>query len=189
MDKEFNLPAFYSGLLLAVIAFLLKELGVSSIAKQRLSWILLSKIFLFLAIDEIFQIHELFVIANLRQYVHPSLSSIWIIPYGALSALFLFKFGPFFLRLGRATSRLSFISGIIYISGAIGIEALNSWLVMTGQISLSGFWYEAISGVEELLEMFGLIIFLYALLRELLSYHQSLNFRFLILENQEIDSP
>ena len=67
MDKEFNLPAFYSGLLLAVIAFLLKELGVSSIAKQRLSWILLSKIFLFLAIDEIFQIHELLQLENFAE--------------------------------------------------------------------------------------------------------------------------
>ena len=104
--------------------------------------------FLFLSIDEVFQIHELFVISDLRQYVHPSLASIWVIPYGILFVLFSCRFVPFFLGLRGPISVFSLVSGGVYVTGAIAIEALNSWLVRTGQISRNGFYYEAISGFE-----------------------------------------
>ena len=125
--------------------------------------------FLFLSFDEVFQIHELFVVSDLRQYVHPSLASIWVIPYGILFVLFSCRFVPFFLGLRSPISIFSFVSGGIYVTGAIIVEALNSWLVRTGQISRSGFCYEAISGFEELFEMLGVIIFLYAIMLELQS--------------------
>ena len=125
--------------------------------------------FLFLSFDEVFQIHELFVVSDLRQYVHPSLPSIWVIPYGILFVLFSCRFVPFFLGLRSPISVFSFVSGGIYVTGAIVVEALNSWLVRTGQISRSGFYYEAISGFEELFEMLGVIIFLYAIMLELQS--------------------
>ena len=169
LDEEFNLTAIYSGLLLYASSFLLKEIAVSSQGGKRRDWMLLSKIFLFLAFDEVFQVHELFVIPGLRQYLHPSLASIWVIPYGILFALFSFKFIPFFLSLRNQVSVLSLISGGVYVSGAIAFEALNSWLVRTGQISRSSFYYELISGFEELFEMVGIIIFLYALMLELRS--------------------
>ena len=169
LDEEFNLTAIYSGLLLYASSFLLREIAVSSQGGKRRDWMLLSKVFLFLAFDEVFQLHELFVIPGLRQYLHPSLASIWVIPYGILFALFSFKFIPFFLGLRNQVSVLSLISGGVYVSGAIAFEALNSWLVRTGQISRSGFYYELISGFEELFEMVGIIIFLYALMLELRS--------------------
>ena len=100
LDEEFNLTAFYSGMLLGMASFLLNKLGQLSEKGGRKNWIILSKIFLFLAIDEIFQIHELFVIPELRQYVHPSLASIWVIPYAAIAAYFAIKFVPFFISQG-----------------------------------------------------------------------------------------
>ena len=169
LDEEFNLTAIYSGLLLYASSFLLKEIAISSQGGKRRDWMLLSKVFLFLAFDEVFQVHELFVIPGLRQYLHPSLASIWVIPYGILFALFSFKFIPFFLKLRNKVSVLSLISGGVYVSGAIVFEALNSWLVRTDQISRSSFYYELISGFEELFEMLGIIIFLYALMLELRS--------------------
>ena len=150
---------------------------------KRQNWIILSKIFLFLAIDEIFQIHELFVIPELRQYVHPSLASIWVLPYGAIAAYFAIKFVPFFISQGRRMSQISLVSGFIYVTGAIGMEACNSWLVMTGEISRQGFWYEAISGIEELLEMTGIIIFIYGLLLALVKRQKKLSFEFSIARN------
>ena len=176
LDEEFNLTAVYSGLLLCASSFLLKEIAVSSQGGKRRDWMLLSKVFLFLAFDEVFQVHELFVIPGLRQYLHPSLASIWVIPYGILFALFSFKFIPFFLSLRKKVSVLSLISGGVYVSGAIAFEALNSWLVRTGQISRSSFYYELISGFEELFEMVGIIIFLYALMLELRSRFSCLRY-------------
>ena len=161
-------------------SFLLNKLGELSGKGERQTWLILSRVFLFLAIDEIFQIHELFVIPELRQYVHPSLASIWVLPYGAIAAYFAIKFVPFFISQGRRISQLSVASGVIYVSGAIGIEACNSWLVMTEVISRQGFWYEAISGIEELLEMTGIILFIYTLLIELIQRQKKLSFKFSI---------
>ena len=169
LDEEFNLPAIYSGLLLFFCSLLLRQISVLCKKVERKNWILLSRVFLFLSFDEVFQIHELFVVSDLRQYVHPSLASIWVIPYGILFVLFSCRFVPFFLGLRSPISVFSFVSGGIYVTGAIIVEALNSWLVRTGQISRSGFCYEAISGFEELFEMLGVIIFLYAIMLELQS--------------------
>ena len=113
LDEEFNLTAFYSGMLLGMASFLLNKLGGLSGKRERQNWTILSKIFLFLAIDEIFQIHELFVIPELRQYVHPSLASIWVIPYAAIAVYFAIKFVPFFISQGRRISQLSVASGVI----------------------------------------------------------------------------
>ncbi|MEC7739163.1 MAG: hypothetical protein VYE46_09860 [Cyanobacteriota bacterium] len=150
LDEEFNLTAIYNGALLYASSFLLKVIAISSQGGKRRDWMLLSRVFLFLAFDEVFQVHELFVIPGLRQYLHPSLASIWVIPYGILFVLFSYRFIPFFLKLRNRVSVLSLVSGGVYVSGAIVFEALNSWLVRTGQISRSGFYYELISGFEEL---------------------------------------
>ena len=180
LDEEFNLTAIYNGALLYASSFLLKEIAISSQGGKRRDWMLLSRVFLFLAFDEVFQVHELFVIPGLRQYLHPSLASIWVIPYGILFVLFSYRFIPFFLKLRNRVSVLSLVSGGVYVSGAIVFEALNSWLVRTGQISRSGFYYELISGFEELFEMLGVIIFLYALMLELRSRFACLEFRFMV---------
>ena len=180
LDEEFNLTAIYSGVLLYVSSFLLKQIALSCRGGDVRGWMLLSKVFLFLAFDEVFQVHELFVISDLRQYVHPSLASIWVIPYGILFALFALKFIPFFLRLRRRVAVFALIAGGVYVTGAIVFEALNSWLVRTDQISRSGFYYELISGFEELFEMLGVIIFLYALLLELRSRFVRLEYNFTV---------
>ena len=80
-------------------------------------------------------------------------------------------------------SQISLVSGVIYVTGAIGMEVCNSWLVMTGEISRQGFWYEAISGIEELLEMTGIIIFIYGLLLALVKRQKKLSFEFSIARN------
>ena len=169
LDEEFNLPAIYSGLLLFFCSLLLRQISLLCKKYERKNWILLSRVFLFLSFDEVFQIHELFVISDLRQYVHPSLASIWVIPYGILFVLFSCRFVPFFLGMRGPIAVFSLVSGGVYVTGAVAVEALNSWLVRTGQISRSGFYYEAISGFEELFEMLGVIIFFYAILLELQS--------------------
>ena len=79
--------------------------------------------------------------------------------------------------------QISLASGVIYVTGAIGMEVCNSWLVMKGVISRQGFWYEAISGIEELLEMTGIIIFIYGLLLELMKRKKQLSFKFSIASN------
>ena len=107
LDEEFNLPAIYSGFLLFFCSLFLRQISIFCKKAEKRSWILLSRVFLFLSFDEVFQIHELFVISGLRQYVHPSLASIWVIPYGILFVLFSCRFVPF--SSGCVAQFLSFL--------------------------------------------------------------------------------
>ena len=58
LDEEFNLTAIYSGLLLCASSFLLKQIALSCRGGDIKGWTLLSKVFLFLAFDEVFQVHD-----------------------------------------------------------------------------------------------------------------------------------
>ena len=48
------------------------------------------------------------------------------------------------------------------------MEMVGSFAVRTGLIRLHSIWYGAITGIEESLEMLGLILFMQALMQELL---------------------
>ena len=50
-------------------------------------WTLLSRIFVFLALDEALQIHEILIIPGLRHQVHPALASTWVVPYAGSPSL------------------------------------------------------------------------------------------------------
>ena len=54
LDEEFNLTAIYGGALLCVSSFLLKQIALSCRGGDIRGWMLLNKVFLFLAFDEVF---------------------------------------------------------------------------------------------------------------------------------------
>ena len=58
LDEELNLTAIYSGVLLYVSSFLLKQIALSCRGGDIRGWMLLSKVFLSLAFDEVFQVHD-----------------------------------------------------------------------------------------------------------------------------------
>ena len=58
LDEEFNLTAIYSDVLLCVSSFLLKQIALSCRGGDIRGWMLLRKVFLFLAFDEVFQVHD-----------------------------------------------------------------------------------------------------------------------------------
>ena len=84
MDREFNLPTLFSSALLLLAALLMQRLAQNSDRIASQGWRLLSKIFIFLALDEVLQIHEILIIPGLRHQVHPALASTWVVPYACL---------------------------------------------------------------------------------------------------------
>ena len=66
MDREFNIPTLFSSTIMLACAYILNEIKKVSEKRSFKDWGLLSKIFIFLAIDEFFQIHEIFIIPELR---------------------------------------------------------------------------------------------------------------------------
>lgn len=164
-NTEANIPTFYSSLallscsiLLAFISFSLKRHGSSYI-----SWGGLAIIFLFLSIDEIATIHERF-----HDRLHPLLNTsgllyyAWVIPYGIALLLVLGIYLKFLINLPKNYLYLFIISGVTFISGAIGIESICGWY--SESYGTSTLHYAFFYTCEEFLEMLGIVFFIYTLL-------------------------
>ena len=177
MDREFNIPTLFSSTIMLACAYILNEIKKVSKKLPSKDWRLLSKIFIFLAIDEFFQIHEIFIIPDLRPYLSPALGSTWVIPYTALVIYLGWRFSKFLRSLEKYTRQKFLQSAGIFLSGAVGMEIVGSYLVRTGIIRLHSIWYGSITGLEELLELIGLIIFLTALANYLIKKNGTIYLR------------
>jgi hypothetical protein len=163
-DNELNIPTFYSSLTIMLCSILLSIIGASkkNIGNEYLYWYGLAIIFLFLSIDEILSIHERLIIP-VRKSLNTSglLYFAWVIPY-AISLIFLMLiYFKFLINLPKRTMLLFIVSGMIYVLGAIGFELLGGW-----QFQISGKYsiiYSFIWTCEELFEMLGIAVFVYAL--------------------------
>jgi hypothetical protein len=170
-NSEANIPSFYSALAIlfsAILLFLIGNLGAEREKGQSMSWKLLGYIFTFLALDEFVSIHENLtgMTRNLigngtgNGYLHYA----WVIPYVVafgFASIYLLRF---YLRLPAATKCKFTVGGILFVGGAVGMEMLGGryeYLHGHGQ-DLN---YAMLATAEELLEMVGIIVFIYALLK------------------------
>lgn len=183
MDKEVNFPTLYTCILLllcaGLITLIIKNKDHSGNQLDN-KWKALRWIFCFLALDEALQIHEIFIISNLKDYVPALLTNIWIIPYGLFAIYAFFYFIKLVLRLPKKIRNLVLASGFIYVLGALGMEIIGSYLVRVETIRLHGVSYGLICTVEETLEICGLIIFIHALMLYIFNYQEQIfkiNFR------------
>jgi hypothetical protein len=166
LDGEGNIPAWYSASLLLFCSMLLAVIAVAQRQHRRghvVHWLILSLIFLFLSLDETAQLHEL-SISPLRDRFGATgfLYYAWIVPAGICVALFVVAYLRFLGNLPARTRGLFLVAGAVFVGGAIGVEAVSGM-----QASLQGeqnLTYHLIITLEELLEMAGVTIFIYALL-------------------------
>ena len=173
LDNESNIPTFFSTILILLSSLIL--LGIAIVTKiNRRHWFGLSAIFLFLAFDESFMIHERLT-DFFRSYVAgiDFLVFAWVIPYFLLVLIFCIFYFRFFLRLPKKIKQLFALAFILYVGGALGLEILGAKLfVLYGRNSLP-FFIEMI--FEEILEMSGILVFVYALLTYVSQYLGGLN--------------
>ncbi|UHG92484.1 hypothetical protein [Spirosoma oryzicola] len=166
VDSELNIPTFYNACLLLLSSVLLQLAklikGPSQVKRQH--WSILSIIFLLLAMDESTSFHELLNVSTLQGNVPASkyLHWTWVIP-GMLFVVAVFVFFiPFLLALPRRTASLMILAGATYVGGAIGLEVIGSAVIVD-----EGFFnlhYSLVTHLEELMEMTGLVVFIYCLL-------------------------
>jgi len=165
LDKETNFPTWYAALSLMICSTLLL---IISAAKRKSNdryffhWIFLGIIFLLLATDEMLQLHEQ-VSTPIRNVLNTTgyLYFTWTIPAVILGIVFLVAYFKFLLHLPRNYKILFITSGVIYILGAIGLEIIGSnHIYFYGPNNIS---YAFITTVEELLEMTGVLFFIYTL--------------------------
>lgn len=179
LDREANVPTWYSSITLLVCSILL---GIIALRKKtemdqyRLHWITLSLIFLYLSIDEASQIHEkssrLFSQFNFDGIFYYS----WTIIGITLVFIFILVYIKFIIDLPKMTRSLFFISGVLFVGGAIGMELISGLHhSINGQENLT---YAMMTTLEEMLEMLGVAVFVYSLLTYIRLYVKEVTINF-----------
>jgi len=168
VDREKNIPSLYAGFLLIFCSLLL---GAIAVAKKRsrdrysLHWQCLSIVFLYLSADEWFSIHE-----TVNTLIHQNGGITGEKQWDVLNLVILIVFSlvylKFFFHLSKPLKKLFLIAGALFVFGALGIELMgaNFFAYIYNQ---PRFFSEIIITLEELLEMLGSIVFIYALFLEI----------------------
>jgi len=166
VDWEANIPTWYQASTLLFCSIILATIARGKRARRDpyvWHWAALAIIFLAMSIDEEAVIHEM-AIKPLRQAFHMGglLYYAWVVPGAAAVLLFALAYLRFLWSLPPRTRLLFAVAGVIYVGGALGVEAMSGlWADRHGEENLI---YMMISTVEELMEMIGIIVFIHALL-------------------------
>lgn len=173
LDKEETIPTLFSAFIMLVCGFFLGLIALQERRDKRKSmsffWTLLSIVFIFLALDEGARIHESVgdlieaLLLNHALPIHPSgfLFFPWVLPYAAATLLIGMIYSWFLLKLPRRTRLLFITAALVFLTGALGVEifsAREADLFGTGSFN-----YLILYTIEETLEMFGMILFLFAI--------------------------
>lgn len=191
LDGERNIPALYSFLNLQLSALLLGFIYFSSQGRPyRRYWLWMSLIFMYLMVDELMSIHEKLslLLAEVADISGSNSYYVWVIPFAILVLAFVVYFFPFLRSLTARFSRLFVLSGALYVGGALLMEVV-------GALHQAYYGYDfvhiLIYSLEESLEMLGIILFIYALLRyykeEIGDYALQIYFATEPAEHQEVE--
>lgn len=182
LDSEQNIPTLFAVLLILCSSALLYILSVydrNCIVKRSKKWRVLSILFFYIAVDEFASLHEL-LIRPLRTFISEGDAGIfyftWVIP-GFIVVVFLsIYFLNFLFDLPKKTRLLFIFAAIIYVGGALGVELVGG--AYAESHGLFTFTYNIITTIEESMEMFGLIIFIHALLNYMKEHHHGIRIDF-----------
>ena len=173
VDREGNLPTWYSSSMILICAALLWTAGrLCDASGERWAryWKMLSAIFVLLSIDEAAAIHEK-TILPLRSLLQTSglLFFPWILPAALFVIILSIVYWRFFFDLPRKVRTLFACAGILYLLGTLGLEAVSGLLaerhgfLEDGSVGF-GEGFQMLATVEELMEMLGVVLFIYGLL-------------------------
>lgn len=170
LDGENNIPSWYASCALLFSALLLAVVGAVKRYEQAPragQWLGLAAIFLCLSIDEAASIHEmanplarvfLSRIGVSIGYLHFS----WVILGILVVPILGLTYFRFLRALPPATARLFVAAGMLYVGGAVGVEMLGAKVASLGEMDTM--FYAVLVAIEEGLEMFGIVLFSYAVL-------------------------
>jgi hypothetical protein len=169
LDGEHSIPRFFASGILLLSALLL--FAVACATKQargygQLYWLGLALIFCYLAIDKNVAIHEALA-SSLRLRLGLSKLEFYAWSYGIVAVLLPLVYFRVLIMLPRQTTRLFVLGGVLFLFGAFGLDLVVAYLGQT--INRAGAVYIGLATLEEVLEMGGVIVFIYALLSYLAS--------------------
>ncbi|MBN2096522.1 hypothetical protein JW752_03960 [Candidatus Peregrinibacteria bacterium] len=156
-----SLALLISSVLLAIIAYSKKQSG----DRFYRHWKWLAIIFLIMAIDETAQIHESLAFI-LSRYLPGDrwffeAKNAWFLIGIPVVLIFAYAFLKFLLHLPKKTKQLFFVAALIFVTGALGLEVASNYLQ---NLHTHYFWFRMAQSMEEICELFGIVLFNYALL-------------------------
>lgn len=157
LSYEGNVPTFYSAAILS-IASLLLMLAASCAKKAGTGfvphWRVLALGFAYIAVDEVFSIHEMTGFLHLSGVLYFS----WVVPAAVVVLVVGLSYVRFLRHLPRRTCIRFLTAGAIYVGGAVVMELpLGYFTEKHGSHNLG---YGLIDAVEESLEMLGINLFI-----------------------------
>lgn len=181
---EPSVPTWYStGLLLmaSALLFVIARAKRMTGDRWRRHWLGLAWVVLYMSVDEITSFHN-----YLNQLVPDWMAEtgpfsgawiarhLWLIPGTILVLVVAAVFLRFVVRLPPVTRNLFLLAGATFVAGSIGGEAIEGWFaarygggILTASTTL----------LEETLELVGVVILIYALLRHLAVIEPEIVFR------------
>ncbi|WP_407556711.1 hypothetical protein [Winogradskyella sp. 4-2091] len=179
VNLEANLPTYFSALVLLGDAILLAFIayGCKALGEKFWHWLGLSAIFVFISLDEMIQIHEQFR-APMEALFNTSglLYFAWFIPYVAVVIILGIAYFKFMMRLPKRILKLFILAGVLFVSGAVGMEMLGGMHAeVHGEETIT---YALMFTFEEFLEMSGAAVFFYALISYIEMKFKSIQFNF-----------
>lgn len=156
VDEENNIPTWFSSANLMLTAALTLMLATEKWRQRdrwRCHWMLLGLGFLLMSMDEMASLHESVNVVTEASW------AIYALPLILVLAIVFFRFLYF---LPARTASLFALSGLIFLGGAVGVELYTEPYLENNQLNTLA--YNLWTPVEEGMEMFGIILFQYALL-------------------------
>ncbi len=166
LDRETSVPTIFNFALLVAscgLLFFVTRLAFLFENAQKYQWLILGVLFLWLSFDEAAQVHEK-ITPLMRRLIDTSgvFHFAWVIPAMAFVAIFAIIYLSFLKALPSRIARLMILGGVLYVSGAVGMEMFGGWATASG---LRPTWiYVWAVTIEEALEMIGVTVFCTAIL-------------------------
>ncbi|PJF39455.1 MAG: hypothetical protein CUN54_08680 [Phototrophicales bacterium] len=165
---EANLSSLFATTLLATAGILL--LLISTFVQQNekkisYQWLILGVIFIYLSVDETARIHEKLSAGSAKLFNMEGAAFAafaWVIPGSIFVVLLALIYSRFLMKLPRKTALLFVVSGAMFITGAVVIEIAEG--IVVNRYSFDTPIFRVLTQIEESLELFGVIAFIYTLL-------------------------
>ena len=164
LDREQTLPAWYSSAVLlgaAVLAYA----ATATVLARRWSWWVLALLLLVMSADEIVSAHE-----HVSDELHEAFDTggilffAWVVPGAVVVVIAVLAFAPLIRSLDDPVRRPFVAGAALFVFGALVLEALNG--AVSDASGSDATWYVLGTHLEELCEMLGACLVLYALTRQ-----------------------
>lgn len=172
VDFERNVPTWFSSSSLFLVGLSYLVIAQYRWVLQKrfvIHWLFLGLFFLAFSMDEFVQLHEQ-SIRPLREFLNTDgfLYYPWILPAAILTIVVGLMYINFMRDLLWETKIIFVLAGILYVGGALGLEAIGGNYfdsVIRSQDVQYDLIYLSITHVEELLEMSATMLFLHVGIR------------------------